>query len=112
MLRAWFEKRMRARDTGDVGELMSPALSESTGMDCPRCGAKLRATTNADITVEWCDACHGVYLDSEEPDRIMAWRRKLRGRNRRDMAKAAIQTAVEYVAEIAFGGLLGRGLWR
>lgn len=88
---------------------MSPALSEPSDLTCPLCRSKLLSTTNAGITVEWCDTCHGTFLDADEPDKIMASRRKLRGRNRKETARAAIAVAVEFAAEVAFGGLFGNG---
>jgi len=97
---------MQSHGTGSVQDLMSRALSEPTGLTCPRCTDSLRATTHADITVDWCDGCHGIFLDRDEPDKIMAWRRKLRRRNRVDMLQAAGEVAVEFTIGQMLGGVL------
>jgi len=89
-LQALFDKQMSARDTGEAQDFMMLVASEPTELICPRCSAALLARTKEGITVEWCDSCRGIYLDREEIDEILAWRRKrLRDTRRADAKKMA-----------------------
>ena len=40
-------------------------------MDCPRCSGKLHEDTFEDVTIDRCDTCHGIWLDTGELENIL-----------------------------------------
>jgi len=45
-------------------------LKEAVKMSCPKCGEHLRRHTVRDIDVAECSACHGIWLDYGELEKI------------------------------------------
>ncbi len=112
--------RLRARYVGDASTFMDPFGSEATQLTCPRCSARLLSHTHADITVEWCQACRGLYLGDAELPKIVAWRRaNLAGQLKkvgkdaaketgRAVAKVGYVVIVNAALDALFGGILPR----
>ncbi len=57
-------EKMKAKVEGDE--------STNLGLNCPKCDGKLVETEYANITVDICDKCTGVWLDAGELAQIAA----------------------------------------
>ena len=64
------EEYFRRKDKESLDKLRAELSEEAGGgpvtMDCPRCDGRLHQTTFNDVTVDQCDNCHGLWLDSGE----------------------------------------------
>ena len=53
-------------------------LRESEGggagatLQCPRCNGRLHQETFEDVTIDRCDTCHGIWLDTGELEHILS----------------------------------------
>jgi len=45
-------------------------IKQVAHMRCPKCGERLRTTTRHEVAVDECPACHGIWLDHGELERI------------------------------------------
>lgn len=45
-------------------------------MRCPKCKATLKRVKRADVTVDSCELCYGIWLDKGELERIASFRNK------------------------------------
>jgi len=45
-------------------------LRELHYLHCPKCGTKLEETVIKEVTVDICPACHGIFLDAGELEKI------------------------------------------
>jgi Zn-finger nucleic acid-binding protein len=78
-LPAWIFDRLSARYNPQVAEeasrltaeLLNKWSSQETQLHCPRCPSHLLRTD--EISVEWCQGCRGVMLESDDLERIEAW---------------------------------------
>lgn len=50
----------------------------ASGRACPRCGERLMARLIADVLLDECPACHGVFVDVAALERILSERRQAR----------------------------------
>jgi FtsH-binding integral membrane protein len=65
----WLDRDELSTITGKPGDLPEPAASTPTPYACPRCGGALEErpyTSRADLKVDVCRSCRGVYLDKGE----------------------------------------------
>lgn len=62
---------------GTARELMIWSGDRETDMPCPRCTSWLAKHMHEEIEIEWCRSCRGIYLDNEEIQSIIAWKRRL-----------------------------------
>ena len=60
-------------NVGGVTALVQSLTQESqpTGFTCPGCRHPLQAAWHRGTEIDWCEACHGIYLDRGESDRAM-----------------------------------------
>ena len=70
------EEYFRRKDKESLDRLRE-ALAEQAGegavtMECPRCEGRLHQRTFDEVTIDQCDRCHGIWLDSGELERIVA----------------------------------------
>ncbi|MCS7049055.1 MAG: zf-TFIIB domain-containing protein [Verrucomicrobiae bacterium] len=47
-------------------------LKELHYMHCPKCGQKLMPQKYGEIEIDVCGSCHGLWLDAQELDQILA----------------------------------------
>lgn len=74
--RALEEDYFRRRDKESLDKLRA-ALAEHAGegaatMSCPRCEGKLHQRTFDEVTIDQCDRCQGIWLDTGELEQIVA----------------------------------------
>lgn len=65
----WLDRSELAAITGQPVDLPDAAPTAATSLPCPRCGASLRERPygdRADLLVEWCGGCGGIFLDKGE----------------------------------------------
>lgn len=77
----WFDKgeldkyltdQINVIDSPALGGGLDEKLGEKKG-NCPRCHIRMKKTAapkDADMTLDLCEQCHGVWLDSTEIDRL------------------------------------------
>lgn len=46
--------------------------SPTQQMKCPKCGAAMRTHRRNAVTIEQCTACHGIFLDRGELERLIS----------------------------------------
>jgi uncharacterized protein len=69
------EEYFRRRDKESLDKLRE-ALAEQAGegevtMQCPRCDGRLHQKTHAEVSIDQCDRCQGVWLDAGELEQIV-----------------------------------------
>lgn len=45
---------------------------KTTKLTCPKCGGPMRTYARNGITIDQCTACHGIFLDRGELERLIA----------------------------------------
>ncbi len=71
-LTALSEKYPVGNDLYRATRRLDPAAAEPTDMICPTCtGGKLVRQQIRGVELEWCDICHGIYLDRGEKERLL-----------------------------------------
>jgi Zn-finger nucleic acid-binding protein len=56
---------------------MSPEGRTTTPMRCPSCGSRLVEVERADVLIDACPECRGVWLERGELDKILVRERRL-----------------------------------
>jgi len=69
------EEYFRRRDKESLDKLRA-ALAEEAGedavtMQCPRCDGRLHQKTYDEVSIDQCDRCHGIWLDTGELEQIV-----------------------------------------
>ena len=68
-------KSVPGRFQGHAYEFMSRIDAIDTDYRCPRCKLRTLLSRSCDnIELDWCDTCHGLFLDHSELESLVAWR--------------------------------------
>ena len=56
---------------------------------CPRCKIKMKQATRADVTIDYCRKCGGLWLDHGEMEKLLeiAGRKRLKSKKRKAVSK-------------------------
>lgn len=64
--------KVQAERAFQIAEEEKKRLRELHYLRCPKCGAKLEEAVIQEVTVDLCPACHGIFLDAGELEKITA----------------------------------------
>lgn len=64
--------KVQAERAFQIAEEEKKRLRELHYLHCPKCGAKLEEAVIKEVTVDLCPACHGIFLDAGELEKITA----------------------------------------
>lgn len=59
-----------AKKAQSLAEEEKKRLRELHYLHCPKCGTKLQEAVMTEVTVDICPACHGVWLDAGEIEKL------------------------------------------
>ena len=62
--------KAEAEKTLKLAEEEKERLRELHYLHCPKCGTKLEEAVIKEVTVDLCPACHGIFLDAGELEKI------------------------------------------
>ena len=61
---------LEAAEPPEVGNMWFK--KKDTDLKCPRCDKVMRKIKKADVVIDVCDTCHGMWLDEGEIDKLAA----------------------------------------
>ena len=61
---------------------------ETTKLTCPKCDGRMRTYARNGITIDQCTACHGIFLDRGELERLISAESSYLGRGPDDRRQA------------------------
>ncbi len=64
--------KIQAERALQIAEEEKKRLRELHYLHCPKCGTKLEEAVIKEVTVDICPACHGIFLDAGELEKITA----------------------------------------
>lgn len=64
-------KKLREEHEANIREAERKKLKELHYMCCPKCGMKMTTSNLADVEIDVCPDCGGIYLDSGELGKIL-----------------------------------------
>jgi uncharacterized protein len=65
-------KKLQEENARTMAEEERRKLKELHYMHCTKCGQKMETTTLAEVEIEICPGCGGVYLDAGELNKIVS----------------------------------------
>ena len=102
------DKAASGGSLGGTNEFLSAVDATPTDLRCPRCKLHtLLARSHDDIELDWCDTCHGLFLDHHEVETLIAWRQARVSSDRKEFLKAGGRVIMEEGLELLAGFLLG-----
>jgi Zn-finger nucleic acid-binding protein len=86
---------------GGTEEYRSAVEATPTDYRCPRCRLHtLLSRTHDEIELDWCDNCRGLFLDRDEIDALVRWRKSRVSEDRKKTARELPRVALEVLSEI------------
>jgi Zn-finger nucleic acid-binding protein len=105
------DKSTSGRSLGGTEEFLSTVGATATDYRCPRCKLHTLLSRSHDgIELDWCETCHGLFLDHDEIQALIAWRGSRVSEDRKEFAKefakeSAGSTVLGLLAELLTGGI-------
>jgi len=67
---------------------MGSVSKTTTKLTCPKCGGPMRTYARNGITIDQCTACHGIFLDRGELERLISAESSYLGRSTHERRQA------------------------
>lgn len=69
-------QRLRREHQEELAEQEKLRLKQLHYMRCPKCGMELTTSTMADVEIDVCPDCRGIFLDAGELDKLLEEKRR------------------------------------
>jgi Zn-finger nucleic acid-binding protein len=95
------DKAASGHSMGGTEEFLSNVEATPTDYRCPRCRLHtLLSRTHDEIELDWCETCRGLFLDHDEVDALIRWRKSRVSEDRKKTARTLPKAALEVLADV------------